>query len=99
MWSKTYRKKSLNKRTNGFYSVIYAPSDRQGTHSEINGEINKTEISLKSNTNQKQFKAIKTEVQSNKTVAKNILQQRKFENFNNLKQAKKRNPANSSTRT
>ena len=33
------------------------------TIAETTSEINKTETSLKSNTNQEQFKAIKTEIQ------------------------------------
>ena len=55
------------------------------TIAETTSEINETETSLKSNTNQGQFKAIKTEIQSNETAAKEILQQRKFKKINNLK--------------
>ena len=52
---------------------------------ETTGEINKTKTSLKSNTNQEQFKAIKTEIQSNEIATKKIPQQRKFKKFINLK--------------
>ena len=55
------------------------------TIAETTSEINQTETSLKSNTNQEQFKAIKTGIQSNETAAKKILQQRKFKKFINLK--------------
>ena len=40
---------------------------------------------MKSNTNQGQFKAINSKIQSNETAAKKILQQRKFKKFNNVK--------------
>ena len=52
---------------------------------ETTSEINKTETSLRSNTNQEQFKAIKTEIQSNETATKKILQQRKFKKSIDLK--------------
>ena len=52
---------------------------------ETTSEINKTETSLRSNTNQEQFKAIKTEIQSNETATKKILQQRKFKKSINPK--------------
>ena len=55
------------------------------TIAETTSEINKTETSLKSNTNQEQFKAIKTGIQSNETAAKKIPQQRKFKKLSNLK--------------
>ena len=48
-------------------------------------EINTTESSLKSNTNQEQFKAIQSEIKSNEAAARKILQQRKFKKFNTLK--------------
>ena len=48
-------------------------------------EINKTEVSLKSNANQEQLWAIMSKIQSNETAAKKILQQHKFKKFSNLK--------------
>ena len=48
-------------------------------------EISTTESSLKSNTNQEQFKAIQNEIKSNEVAARKILQQRKFKKFNTLK--------------
>ena len=48
-------------------------------------EISTTESSLKSNTNQEQFKAIQSEIKSNEAAARKILQQRKFKKFNTLK--------------
>ena len=45
-------------------------------------EISTTESSLKSNTNQEQFKAIQSEIKSNEAAARKILQQRKFKKFN-----------------
>ena len=48
-------------------------------------EINTTESSLKSNTNQDQFKAIQSEIKNNEAAARKILQQRKFKKFNTLK--------------
>ena len=47
-------------------------------------EISTTESSLKSNTNQEQFKAIQSEIKNNEAAARKILQQRKFKNFNTL---------------
>ena len=47
--------------------------------------ISTTESSLKSNTNQEQFKVIQSEIKSNETAARKILQQRKFKQFNTLK--------------
>ena len=58
------------------------------TIAETTFKINKTESFLKWNTNQEEFKVIKSEIQSNDTIAKAILQQRKFKKFNNLKQPK-----------
>ena len=55
------------------------------TISETKTEINKAETTLKSNTNQEQFKAIKNEIQNNEETAKKMLQQKKFKKFNNLK--------------
>ena len=55
------------------------------TIAESTSKINKTGTSLKSNTNQEPFKAIKIAIQSNETAAKMILQQRNFKRFNNLK--------------
>ena len=48
-------------------------------------EISTTETSLKSNTNQEQFKAIQSEIKNNEAAARKILQQRKFKKFNTLK--------------
>ena len=55
------------------------------TIAETTSKINKLETSLRSNTNQEQFKAIKSEIQTNETAAKKILQQRKFKKINDLK--------------
>ena len=51
-------------------------------------EISTTETSLKSNTNQEQFKAIQSEIKNNKAAARKILQQRKFKKFNTSKYSK-----------
>ena len=48
-------------------------------------EINTTESSLKSNTNQEKFKVIQSEIKSNEAATRKILQQRKFKKFNTLK--------------
>ena len=48
-------------------------------------KISTTESSLKSNTNQKQFKAIQSEIKNNEAAARKILQQRKFKKLNTLK--------------
>ena len=48
-------------------------------------KISTTESSLKSNTNQEQFKAIQSEIKNNKATARKILQQRKFKKYNTLK--------------
>ena len=48
-------------------------------------EISTTETSLKSNTNQEQFKAIQSEIKNNEAATKKILQQRIFKKFNILK--------------
>ena len=48
-------------------------------------EISTTESSLKSNTNQEQFKAIHSKIKNNEAAAKKILQQQKFKKFNTLK--------------
>ena len=47
-----------------------------------------TTTSLKSNTNQEQFKAIQSEIKNNKAAARKILQQRKFKKFNTSKYSK-----------
>ena len=47
--------------------------------------ISTTETSLKSNTNQEEFKAIQSEIKNNEAAARKILQQRKFKKFNTLK--------------
>ena len=41
--------------------------------------------SLKSNTDQEQFKAIQSEIKNNEAAARKILQQRKFKKLNTLK--------------
>ena len=48
-------------------------------------EISTTETSLKSNTNQEQFKMIQSEIKNNEAAARKILQQRKLKKFNTLK--------------
>ena len=48
-------------------------------------EISTTETSLKSNTNQEQFKTIQSEIKNNEAAARKILQQRKLKKFNTLK--------------
>ena len=48
-------------------------------------EISTTESSLKSNTNQKQFKAIQREIKNNQAADRKILQQLKLKKFNTLK--------------
>ena len=55
------------------------------TIAETTSKINKLETSLRSNTNQEQFKTIKSEIQTNETAAKKILQQRKFKKIDDLK--------------
>ena len=45
------------------------------TIDETTTEISTTETSLKSNTNQEQFKAIQSEIKNNETAARKILQQ------------------------
>ena len=48
-------------------------------------KINTTESSLKSNTNQEQFKVIQSGTKNNEVAAKKILQRPNFKNFNTLK--------------
>ena len=48
-------------------------------------EISTIETSLKSNTNQEQFKMIQSEIKNNEAAARKILQQRKLKKFNTLK--------------
>ena len=48
-------------------------------------EISTTESSLKSNTNQEQFKGIQSEAKNNGSGGRKILQQQKFKKFNTLK--------------
>ena len=48
-------------------------------------EISTPESSLKSNTNQEQFKAIQSKIKSNEGAARKILQQQKFRKFSILK--------------
>ena len=48
-------------------------------------EIRTTETSLKSNTNQEQFKAIQSEIKINEAATRKILQRPKFKKFNTLK--------------
>ena len=55
------------------------------TIDETTTEISTTETSLKSNTNQEQFKAIQSEIKNNETAARKILQQEKLKKFNTLK--------------
>ena len=55
------------------------------TIDETTTEISTTETSLKSNTNQEQFKMIQSEIKNNEAAARKILQQRKLKKFNTLK--------------
>ena len=48
-------------------------------------DIKNTESSLKKNASQSQYHAIQTEINANEDSTRNVLQQRKFKKYNNLK--------------